>query len=293
MRIRNKHITVNGNSTLLLTLQCWNFFNRERKPQNKKNKRQDTHVIEKQQRLSASPSPTRPGPSFHRIHSSQGPLGSKRTRKSEKKSRQTPKIGAQIPTSWEVALPVNPPPPLRLNRLARESLRLLTPKLAPEPPPLPEIPDPAPCVAPLSWYPELAPPCVCTAPPPAGKDVARTPPPAPAEQEFAFAFVLEADVVDAAESPGKTPDPDRRAMSARTALSHLISSSSLGAHRRSIRLVVTTLNVCRACPSSGPSGADVESCGEETGGMVIFGLCLWDGKSYSNASRICASGIWR
>lgn len=87
MRIRNKHITVNGNSTLLLTLQCWSFFNRERKPQNKKNKRQDTHVIEKQQRLSASPSPTRPGPSFHRIHSSQGPLGSKRTRKSEKKKQ--------------------------------------------------------------------------------------------------------------------------------------------------------------------------------------------------------------
>ncbi len=55
-------------------------------------------------------------------------------------------------------------------------------------------------------------------------------------------------------SPGTTPCPDRRAMSARIALSQLISSSSLGAQSRSVRFVVTTLNVCvpAVSPSSGP-----------------------------------------
>ena len=156
----------------------------------------------------------------------------------------------------------------------------MLPVFAPEVPLVPEIPGPPPWI-PLSWWVEDAPVCVCTAPP-AGKDVAT----------LEFIVVLEVDV-GAAESPGKTPDPDRRAMSARTALSHLISSSSLGAQRRRVLFVVTTLNVCRTWVSSSPSGAEAESCGEETGWMLVVGLCLWDGRSYSSASRICASGIWR
>lgn len=44
-------------------------------------------------------------------------------------------------------------------------------------------------------------------------------------------------------SPGTVPVPDRRAISARTAPSHFISSSSVGAQRSSVRLVVTILNV--------------------------------------------------
>jgi hypothetical protein len=44
--------------------------------------------------------------------------------------------------------------------------------------------------------------------------------------------------------PGTTPASDLRAMSARTALSHFIDSSSLGAHNTSVRFVVTILNVC-------------------------------------------------
>ena len=47
-----------------------------------------------------------------------------------------------------------------------------------------------------------------------------------------------------AVSPGNWPDPDRLAISARTAPSHLNSSSSLGAHNNSVRLVVTILNIC-------------------------------------------------
>ena len=50
------------------------------------------------------------------------------------------------------------------------------------------------------------------------------------------------------EAPEASPDvhtvfPVRRAMRARTAESHLISSSSLAAHRRSGRFGVTILNV--------------------------------------------------
>ena len=99
-------------------------------------------------------------------------------------------------------------------------------------------------------------------------------------------------------SPGTTPWPDRRAMSARIALSHLISSSSLGAHRSSVRFVVTTLNVCvpAASPSSGP---DDDAwwcwwCGDcGPGDATTVGWLRFGGRSYSSASMMSASGIWR
>ena len=91
----------------------------------------------------------------------------------------------------------------------------------------------------------------------------------------------------AAESPGTT---DRRAMSARTALSHLISSSSLGAQSNSVRFVVTILNVCLpAAPSC--SSPPWDGCGGEI--ACEPGLCRPDGRSYSRASRICARGMER
>jgi hypothetical protein len=43
--------------------------------------------------------------------------------------------------------------------------------------------------------------------------------------------------------PGTNPEPVLRAISARMAPIHLISSSSLGAQSRSVRLVVTILKV--------------------------------------------------
>lgn len=52
------------------------------------------------------------------------------------------------------------------------------------------------------------------------------------------------------ESPGTTPASDRRAISARIALSHLISSSSLGAHNMSVRFVVTILKVVERAASA-------------------------------------------
>lgn len=48
---------------------------------------------------------------------------------------------------------------------------------------------------------------------------------------------------DRPDCPGTIPVPVRRAINARIAPSHLISSSSPGAHRSSVRLVVTILNV--------------------------------------------------
>ncbi len=58
-----------------------------------------------------------------------------------------------------------------------------------------------------------------------------------------------------AVSPGTTPEPDLRAMSARIAPNHLISSSSFGAQRSSVRLVVTTLKVWSLWLSSGSTEA--------------------------------------
>jgi hypothetical protein len=54
------------------------------------------------------------------------------------------------------------------------------------------------------------------------------------------------------------------------ALSHLISSSSLGAHSSSVLFVVTILNVCGPCESS---GAVDDNSGEVEGGGIVE-LCL-------------------
>jgi hypothetical protein len=66
---------------------------------------------------------------------------------------------------------------------------------------------------------------------------------------FASALGEEAIVLDG-DPPGTTPAPDRRAISARTAPNHLISSSSVGAHSSRFLFVVTILNVCASCDSS-------------------------------------------
>ena len=96
----------------------------------------------------------------------------------------------------------------------------------------------------------------------------------------------------AAESPGTTPAPDRRAMSARTALNHLISSSSLGAHSSSVRFVVTILNVCfPAAPPSGSSTPCSGGRGGDSGGDIA--LCRLAGRSYSKASSSWFRGIAR
>ena len=111
------------------------------------------------------------------------------------------------------------PPPLRLSRRTIESLRLwiglgLLGAVVPAAPAAPPPPAPA--------------------------------PPAAAAPAGGLTLAL-------CGSPGTTPCPDRRAMSARIALSHLISSSSLGAQRSSVRYVVTTLNVCVRVPAPSPS----------------------------------------
>jgi len=54
------------------------------------------------------------------------------------------------------------------------------------------------------------------------------------------------------------------------ALSHLISSSSLGAHSSSVLFVVTILNVCGPCESSGA----VDDDGGDVEGRGIAALCL-------------------
>jgi hypothetical protein len=72
------------------------------------------------------------------------------------------------------------------------------------------------------------------------------------------------------DSPGTTPAPDRRAIRARIALSHLISSSSLGAHNSNVLFVVTILNVKWPCESSGA----VDDPNGEVDGGGIGALCL-------------------
>lgn len=95
-------------------------------------------------------------------------------------------------------------------------------------------------------------------------------------------------------SPGAGPDalptpPDRRAISARIALSHLISSSSLGAQSSSVRFGVITLNVCAEpspsslCPCPCTAGPDGEgAAGGECGRCFAAG----NGTSTSSASTI-------
>ena len=91
-------------------------------------------------------------------------------------------------------------------------------------------------------------------------------------------------------------------MSARIALSHLISSSSLGAQSSSVRFVVTTLNVCVRVPAPSPSsGATAAAAvaarraawGDAGGGEVAVGWFRFGGKSYSSASMMSESGICR
>ncbi len=170
---------------------------------------------------------------------------------------------------------MNPPPPLKLSRLAIESRRRPPPVAAP-------IDADAPPSVP--GFPELPPTWGSFEAEGAGTD--------------ADAAVLDPDPTrtpaagdgTAAESPGTTPAPDRRAMSARTALSHLISSSSLGAHNSSVRLVVAILKVC--LPAASPSSSPPFDCwGGDVGGEIA--LCLCAGKSYSSASRIWVSGMER
>ena len=90
----------------------------------------------------------------------------------------------------------------------------------------------------------------------------------------------------AAGSTGTPPVPVRRAISARTAPSHLISSSSLGAQRSSVFLVVMILNVCFFWASSvssvliAPLDVDVG-----TGAVGCVVACR-EGSSYSSASTI-------
>lgn len=96
------------------------------------------------------------------------------------------------------------------------------------------------------------------------------------------------EVVIFVESPGTPPEPDRRAISARTAPSHLISSSSLGAHRRSVLFVVTILKVCASFDSSSDAGATTG--GDATGAVMSAGFCRFAGRSYSSASSISANG---
>jgi len=83
------------------------------------------------------------------------------------------------------------------------------------------------------------------------------------------------------DSPGTTPRSFRRAINAQMALNHLISSSSLGAHSRSVRLVVTILNVCDL-PSAGAEGDE----GDEATSGDVAGIWRFGGRSYSSASRI-------
>ena len=131
------------------------------------------------------------------------------------------------------------PPPLvpRLSRRAMESRR--------RPAPPPGVIAAPPLGADGFSVPESAElPCVC---PCSLAEGVRAP--GPAAEDAGWCET----VATAAESPGTTPAPDRRAMSALTALNHLISSSSLGAHSSSVRFVVTTLKVCFSSPPPSPS----------------------------------------
>ena len=83
---------------------------------------------------------------------------------------------------------------------------------------------------------------------------------------FASALGEEATGLDC-DSPGTRPEPDRRAISARTAPNHLISSSSVGAHSNKFRFIVTILNVCAPCSSSALDDGGTEG-GETAAGDV-------------------------
>lgn len=86
-------------------------------------------------------------------------------------------------------------------------------------------------------------------------------------------------------SPGTVLPLERRAISARTAPSHLISSSSVGAHNSRVRFVVTILNVRARCDRAGsPPGEPMG--GDATDGETRLGCWRFDGKSYSRASKI-------
>lgn len=103
----------------------------------------------------------------------------------------------------------------------------------------------------------------------------------PVAVRLASALGEEATFLDG-DPPGTKPAPDRRAISARTAPNHLISSSSVGAHSSKVLFVVTILNVCAPCVSStSDDGGIIGSVGD-----VICGLCRFDGISYSSASNI-------
>ena len=139
----------------------------------------------------------------------------------------TPALGAEPP-------PMNGlPPPLRLSRRTIESLRLWI-GLGLLGAVVPAAPIPA------------APPPAAPAPPAAA---------APAGE-------LTPTLCGA---PGRTPCPDLRSISARVALSHLISSSSLGAQRSSVRFVVTTLNVCVRVPAPSLSSGAVAAAAVAAG----------------------------
>jgi hypothetical protein len=84
------------------------------------------------------------------------------------------------------------------------------------------------------------------------------------------------------DSPGTTPESFRRAINAQMALNHFISSSSLGAHSSSVRLVVTILKVCDLA-----SGADEGGMGDEPPSGGEAGIWRLGGRSYSSASKIC------
>ena len=101
--------------------------------------------------------------------------------------------------------------------------------------------------------------------------------------------VMSEDIDFPPESPGTIPAPDRRVVSARMAPSHLISSSSLGAQRSSVLLVVTILNVWVRCVSS-PSSVVDESGGDIVEVGMSVTLCRFAGRSYSNASSISVNG---
>lgn len=101
---------------------------------------------------------------------------------------------------------------------------------------------------------------------------------------LASALGEDAIVLDG-DSPGTTPAPDRRAISARTAPNHLISSSSVGAHRSRFLFVVTILNVCAQYGSSA-SDDGAAMGGEMAAGDAICGLWRFGGIAYSRASKI-------
>jgi hypothetical protein len=88
-------------------------------------------------------------------------------------------------------------------------------------------------------------------------------------------------MVPGRDSPGTTPRSFLRAINAQIALNHLISSSSLGAHSKSVRLVVTILKVFDLL-----SGTDRGGNGYDATRGGVVGTWRFGGRSYSSASRI-------